>query len=419
MKLAAASATDQGLVRSNNEDAFLIDDQRALFAVADGMGGHRGGEVASRTAIEALRAAIANGTPLHDAITRANTAVLTRAAGDDELTGMGTTMTAVIAIGGHQLLIGHVGDSRAYMLHEGTLRRATDDHSLVEELVREGRLTPEQAEAHPQRAIVTRALGVDDPVDVDLYTLDVETGDRVVLCSDGLTTMVRERDIERLARAEPDPQRLAEALVAAANAAGGEDNITVVVVDVLEVDPPLAHDPTTLVAAPDSPVSRSAVIPPPEPPAPRQPRPKGSRSRAVRGVILVVLPLLLIVGIAAGALGWYARSSYFVGASGNEVVIYKGVPGGVLGWNPTVDERTGLSVATLPAVDRDRVTTNSSRGSLATAEAYVGRLRASVAATSTTTTTRPKRTTTTTRPRRTTTTRPAGVTATTIAKAGA
>jgi PPM family protein phosphatase len=418
VKLAAASATDQGRVRSNNEDAFLIDDQRALFAVADGMGGHRGGEVASHTAIEALRAAIANGTPLHDAITRANTAVLTRAAGDDELTGMGTTMTAVVAIGGRQLLIGHVGDSRAYMLHEGTLRRATDDHSLVEELVREGRLTPEQAEAHPQRAIVTRALGVDDPVDVDLYTLDVEAGDRVLLCSDGLTTMVRERDIERLARSEPDPQRLAEALVAAANAAGGEDNITVVVVDVLEADPPLAHDPTTVVVAQEPPASRSAVVPPPDPPEPRARRAKGSRSRAVRGVILVLLPLLLIAGIAAAALGWYARSSYFVGASGNDVVIYKGVPGGVLGWNPTVDQRTGLALASLPAVDRDRVTTNSSRGSHATAEAYVSRLRAAVAATSTTTTTRPKPTTTTTRPRRTTTTRPTRVTTTTV-KAGA
>ncbi|MDQ1380450.1 MAG: family protein phosphatase, partial [Actinomycetota bacterium] len=178
MKLAAASATDQGLVRGNNEDAFLIDDQRALFAVADGMGGHRGGEVASHTAIEALRAAIANGTPLHEAITRANDAVLTRAAGDDELTGMGTTLTAVVAVGGRQLLIGHVGDSRAYLLHDGALHRATDDHSLVEELVREGRLTPEQAEAHPQRAIVTRALGVDTSVDVDLYTIDIAVGDR-------------------------------------------------------------------------------------------------------------------------------------------------------------------------------------------------------------------------------------------------
>jgi serine/threonine protein phosphatase PrpC len=415
VKLAAASATDQGLVRSNNEDAFLIDDQRALFAVADGMGGHRGGEVASHTAIEALRAAIANGTPLHDAITRANTAVLTRAAGDDELTGMGTTMTAVIAVGGRQLLIGHVGDSRAYLLHEGTLRRATDDHSLVEELVREGRLTPEQAEAHPQRAIVTRALGVDDDVDVDLYTLDIEAGDRVVLCSDGLTTMVRERDIERLARTETDPQRLAEALVNAANAAGGEDNVTIVVIDVLETDPAAALDPATPLAEEPPAASRSAVIAPPDPPDPRAQRPKGSRRRAVRGVILVLLPLLVIVGVATAALGWYARSSYFVGASGNEVVIYKGVPGGVLGWNPTVDKRTGVAVAALPALDRDRVQTNSSRGSLATAQAYVERLQAATTSTTTTTattsTTRPKRTTTTTKPKR--------VTTTTRAKAGA
>jgi PPM family protein phosphatase len=412
VKLAAASATDQGLVRSNNEDAFLIDDQRALFAVADGMGGHRGGEVASHTAIEALRAAIANGTPLHDAITRANTAVLTRAAGDDELTGMGTTMTAVIALGGRQLLIGHVGDSRAYLLHDGTLRRATDDHSLVEELVRDGRLTPEQAEAHPQRAIVTRALGVDDDVDVDLYTLDVEAGDRVVLCSDGLTTMVRERDIERLARTEPDPQRLAEALVNAANAAGGEDNVTIVVVDVLEIDPVTAVDPATSLADESPAASRSAVVAPPdppEPPAPRAPRPKGSRRRAVRNVILVLLPLLVIVGIATAALGWYARSSYFVGVSGNQVVIYKGVPGGVLGWNPTVDKRTGLAVAALPALDRDRVQTNSARGSLATAQAYVARLQAATTTTTTvtTTTTRPKRATTTTKPKRVTTTTPA------------
>lgn len=413
MRLAAASATDQGLVRSNNEDAFLIDDQRALFAVADGMGGHRGGEVASHTAIEALRAAIANGTPLHDAITRANTAVLTRAAGDDELTGMGTTLTAVIAVGGRQLLIGHVGDSRAYLLHEGTLRRATDDHSLVEELVRDGRLTPEQAEAHPQRAIVTRALGVDDDVDVDLYTLDVEVGDRVVLCSDGLTTMVRERDIERLARTETDPQRLAQALVNAANAAGGEDNVTIIVIDVLETDPATVFDPSPPSADESPAPSRSAVVAPPdppEPPTPRAPRLKGSRRRAVRSVILVLLPLLVIVGIATAALGWYARSSYFVGASGNEVVIYKGVPGGVLGWNPTVDKHTGVAVADLPALDRDRVQTNNSRGSLATVQAYVGRLEAATTTTTfTTTTTRPKRTTTTTKPKRvTTTTRKAG-----------
>ena len=414
MKLAAASATDVGLVRSNNEDAFLVDDQRGLFAVADGMGGHRGGEVASHTAIEALRAAVANGTPLHDAITRANTAVLTRAAAEEELTGMGTTMTAAVAVGGHQLLVGHVGDSRAYLLHDGTLRRATEDHSLVEEMVREGRLTPEQAESHPQRAIVTRALGVDENVDVDLYTLDIEAGDRVVLCSDGLTTMVRERDIERLARTEPDPQRLAEALVAAANRAGGDDNITVVVIDALEVDPPASPDPTTLLPAQDGTGSRSAVVAPPdppEPPPPRPPREKGSRRRTLRGAVLVLLPLLIILGAAAGVLGWYARSSYFVGTSDNEVVIYRGVPGGVLGWNPTVDRRTGVQVADLPPVDRDRVTSNSSRGSLATAQAYVDHLVSATTTSTTSTTTTP-----TTRPRTTTTIRKRRATTTTVAR---
>jgi serine/threonine protein phosphatase PrpC len=403
VKLAAASATDQGRVRGNNEDAFLVDDERALFAVADGMGGHRGGEVASHTAIEALRAAVANGTPLHDAITRANLAVLARAAGDDELTGMGTTLTAIIAVGGRQLLIGHVGDSRAYLLHNGELRRATDDHSLVEELVREGRLTPEQAEAHPQRAIVTRALGVDDDVDVDLYTLDVDAGDRVVLCSDGLTTMVRERDIERLARSEPDPQSLADAFVRAANDAGGDDNVTVVVIDVVEVDAPAPPDPTTLHDDGAAPGSRSAVIAPPdppEPPVPKEPRVKGSRRRTVRNAILVLLPLVLILGAATAALGWYARSSYFVGASGNEVVIYKGVPGGVLGWNPTVDQHTGLTLSQLSPLDRDRVQTNSSRGSLTTTRGYVDRLE-TLATTTTTTTT----STSTTLPRTTTSVR--------------
>jgi serine/threonine protein phosphatase PrpC len=407
VKLAAASATDQGRVRGNNEDAFLVDDERALFAVADGMGGHRGGEVASHTAIEALRAAVANGTPLHDAITRANLAVLARAAGDDELTGMGTTLTAIIAVGGRQLLIGHVGDSRAYLLHNGELRRATDDHSLVEELVREGRLTPEQAEAHPQRAIVTRALGVDDDVDVDLYTLDVDAGDRVVLCSDGLTTMVRERDIERLARSEPDPQSLADAFVRAANDAGGDDNVTVVVIDVVEVDAPAPPDPTTLHDDGAAPGSRSAVIAPPdppEPPVPKEPRVKGSRRRTVRNAILVLLPLVLILGAATAALGWYARSSYFVGASGNEVVIYKGVPGGVLGWNPTVDQHTGLTVSQLSPLDRDRVQTNSSRGSLTTTRGYVDRLE--TLATTTTTTTTSTSTTTTSVKRPTTTTAP-------------
>jgi protein phosphatase len=405
MKLASGVATDRGQIRDNNEDAFLVDDEGSLYAVADGMGGHRGGEVASHTAIEALRASIASGAPVDNAITSANTAVLERAATDDELTGMGTTLTAIVVSGPHQLVVGHVGDSRAYLLRDGTLTRITEDHSLVEELVRDGRLTPEQAEAHPQRAIITRALGVDTDVDVDLYAVDVAAGDRLIICSDGLTTMLRDREVERIARGERDPQHTADALVAAANTAGGEDNITVIVIDVIEVD---VHGPTAtavipaVAAAPASaPSSEQPAEPDSEPPAPKLPR---SRGRTARGIVLVLLPILLVVGIAAGATGWYARNSYYVGQAGNEVVIYKGVPGGVLGWKPTVDQRTGIKVAALTAIDRQRVHDNSTRGSLTTARDYVNQLQGSITTTTTTTTTRPRRHRTTTTRHRTTTT---------------
>jgi serine/threonine protein phosphatase PrpC len=385
MKLAAGSATHTGLVRTNNEDSFLVDNEHVLFAIADGMGGHRGGEVASRTAIESLRASVAAGLSVRDAIVRANTAVIERAAGDEELTGMGTTLTAVVVAGGRQLLIGHVGDSRAYLLRDATLRRITDDHSLVEELVREGRLTPEQAESHPQRAIVTRALGVDAVVDVDLYTIEVAAGDRVLLCSDGLTTMVRERDVERLARSEPDPQRAAEVLVDAANRAGGEDNTSVVVVDVVEVDAATSPDPEAL-ATPAA--TRRPMTPAPDPePEPSAPPPHAPWGRRVRGVLVLFLPLVIVLGVATGGVAWYARRSYYVGFAKHRVVIYQGVPGGVLGWNPTVDEATRLTDAQLTQIDHDRVAGGAARGSLSGARRFVATLRADVAATSTTTTT--------------------------------
>ena len=415
MRLAAGSATDTGLVRSNNEDSFLVDDDHVLYAIADGMGGHRGGEVASRTAIEALRAGVASGQPVNDAIVQANRAVIERAAGDDELTGMGTTMTALVVAGGRQLLIGHVGDSRAYLLHDGAMRRITDDHSLVEELVREGRLTPEQAESHPQRAIVTRALGVDPDVDVDLYTIEVSVGDRIVLCSDGLTTMVRERDVERLARSEADPQRAAEVLVEAANRAGGEDNTSVVVVDVLEVDAVSLPDPELLAA----PVAAAATGPRPMAPAPEVPQAPPPRAkhresfgRRVWGALLLFVPLVLVLAIAFGGIGWYARRSYYVGFANNQVVIFKGVPGGVLGWNPTIQQPTALTAAELTQVDHDRVAGGAARGSLRDAQRFVARLKANVAATSTTTTPttttipKPRKKSVTTKPRTTPTTRP-------------
>jgi protein phosphatase len=235
----------------------------------------------------------------------------------------------------------------------------------------------------------------------------------VVICSDGLTTMVRERDVERIARNEPDPQRAAEALVDAANRAGGEDNTSVVIVDVLEVDPAEVPDPDALVAAAEAqPAHRAPMRPAPEPEPVAPPRaPAASWGSRIRGTLLLFVPLLLVLGIAVGAIGYYARRSYYVGFATNRVVIYKGVPGGVLGWNPTVERRTGLTAGVLTDIDRQRVAAGSGRGSLEDAQRFVGNLREHVNATSTTTTRPPVRPTTT-RPR-STTTRPRA--ATTIA----
>jgi protein phosphatase len=225
--------------------------------------------------------------------------------------------------------------------------------------------------------------------------------------------MVRERDLERLLRNEPDPQRAAELLIDAANRAGGEDNTSVVVVDVLEVDPVEIPDPDALVeAAAPAPVHRPPMRPAPEPePAAPARVPTASLGSRIRGTLLLFVPLILVLAIAVGGVGYYARRSYYVGFATNRVVIYKGVPGGVLGWNPTIEQPTGLTAGQLTQVDHDRVAAGSGRGSLEKARQFVQNLRAHVNATSTTTTTKPRRAPTTTRPR-TSTSRPRSATAT-------
>jgi protein phosphatase len=399
LRLRTGAFSDRGQVREINEDAHLVDERLALFAVADGMGGHRAGEVASLTAIEALRASIANGRPINEAIRDANDAVFEKGEGDDALAGMGTTLTAAIVVAGDRLLIGHVGDSRAYRLHDGSLERITDDHSLVEELMREGRLTPEQAESHPQRAIITRAIGHEPDVEVDVYTIDVAVGDRIILCSDGLTTMLRDRDVERIARLELDPQRACEALVDAANAAGGEDNVTVVMLDVLDVDSGGGADPELLEAAlledgVES-VTPTPVVAPDAPPrVPDEPRPR--LARRVRTALFIVIPVVLVIALGVGALAWYARRSYYVGFAGEQVVLYRGVPGGVLGWDPTVEERSRLTRDQLAPVDRQNVADGAAKGSRETAERYLARLVTTASSTTTTTSTTTTSTTTST-----------------------
>ncbi len=392
MRLVAGERTDVGRVRDGNEDEKLVDDRMGLFAVADGMGGHQGGEVASSTALEALRAAVADGAPIRDAIARANEAVIERAAADDRLRGMGTTMTAATLAAGGTLLIGHVGDSRAYLARDGAFTQITEDHSLVEEMVREGELTPEQADVHPRRNIVTRALGIDPDVDVDLYPVELRGGDRVLLCSDGLTSMIRPDEIAAILREEADPQQAADRLVDAANAAGGEDNITVVVLDVAGADaggsaaPTPRPTPTERVGS----LSRSetefstqrghAEAPSEEAPseaaASEEAAVPGRREgRRVVRVLLWVVPVLLVLALAFGAVGWYARRTYYVTIDRERVTVFKGVPGGLLGWDPTLEERTSIRARDLTPAERSDLADEKRFSSHDKADAFVDRLR--------------------------------------------
>jgi serine/threonine protein phosphatase PrpC len=384
LKLVAAGVTDVGQVRDGNEDGFLDEARRLnLVAVADGMGGHRGGEVASATALEALRRAMASGQALPDAIEGANDAVLEKSGSDYQLQGMGTTLTAGTLGTDGNMLIGHVGDSRAYLLRDGQLTQITDDHSLVEEMVRGGELTPEQAESHPQRSIITRALGIDPAVDVDVYPVELRPGDRILLCSDGLTTMVRTDEIEEILAAEPDARRAAQRLVDAANAAGGEDNITALVVEVVEDD----HNATATVrAAPVVGEADDEDDTTETDTEPRRPRRRRGLVRRIARVLVWVVPVLVILALAFGAVGWYARGTYFVGVNQSRVTIFKGRPGGVLGWNPTVERRTTLDTSQLSESERDDVRAKKTFSSRGGAEDYVRRLRKAVDERSTATT---------------------------------
>jgi protein phosphatase len=235
----AAGVTDTGRRRLRNEDAFIC--EPPLFAVADGMGGARAGEVAARLAAAALEEAGADAKGergVAELIVEANRRIWERAIADPATAGMGTTVTAALVDGDSgTVAIGHVGDSRAYLLRDGTLSQLTTDHSLVAELVSSGVLTPEEAERHPQRSAITRALGTEPTVEVEVFTIVGQAGDVFLICSDGVSVMLSDEQIlGALESAEREPVAAAEALVAAANARGGEDNITVVLFELAEGD---------------------------------------------------------------------------------------------------------------------------------------------------------------------------------------
>ena len=233
MRLRAAVASDRGLIRPSNEDSFFL--RRGLYAVCDGMGGARAGEVASQMAclgLLALDPVSAGPEELRTAVVNTNKAIISRSFAEEHLLGMGTTLTAVLVREG-SLILAHVGDSRAYLFHDGNLIQLSDDHSWVGEMVRRGELTPAQAAVHPHRSVITRALGTDGGLEPDLNELDIGEGDRILICSDGLSGFVSDVEIAELLARDEAPSAVVESLVRAALAGGGEDNVTVVVIDVV------------------------------------------------------------------------------------------------------------------------------------------------------------------------------------------
>ena len=287
-----ASVSDTGRRRLRNEDAYVCDPP--LFAVADGMGGAQAGELASRLAATALEEGgrgERGETAVAELVQAANARVYRRALEDPAAAGMGTTVTVGLFDGeSGTITIGHVGDSRAYRIRDERLEQLTADHSLVAELVRTGRLTPEQAAEHPHRSVITRALGTEPNVDVDTFTIEAAPGDLYLLCSDGLTTMVGDDEILALAAASVhDPQPVAQSLVETANRAGGEDNITVVVFEVVECEPG-GEDPPAEVAEPEASPADAVTAP-----VRRRGAGKGGRALALLAVTVIFAAAALVV----------------------------------------------------------------------------------------------------------------------------
>jgi serine/threonine protein phosphatase PrpC len=377
------ATTDTGQVREANEDALLV--EAPLFAVADGMGGHLAGDVASRTAVETITTRAEQDSPgdtgsLARLVREANHEIWKKAQSDASLHGMGTTCTLAM-LDGSILHIAHVGDSRAYLFRDGDLSQLTEDHTLVGRMVREGRLRPEEAERHPQRSIITRALGVDADVNVDTQTIELREGDRILLCSDGLSSMVDQVSIAQVLDDMADPQKASERLVQLANEAGGEDNITVVVIEVAEKGPAAV----ATVAEEESP-----LVPASEParadtdPAPLRDRRDETvhaltalADRPKRRWLRVVLGTLVVVAIIAGGgyalLSYSLSNSWFVGVNDAGIVtIFQGRPEEVAGFSLSEEhEESDLALAQVPEFLRDNVRDGIKVDSLDEAEARI------------------------------------------------
>jgi serine/threonine protein phosphatase PrpC len=399
------AGTDTGLQRRANEDSLLV--RSPLFVVADGMGGAQAGEVASSVAVDTFRAGLEDGgdpeRSLVAQVEHANSRINELSHSNAEHAGMGTTITAVY-VGEQDVAIAHVGDSRAYCMRDGELLRLTDDHSLVDELIRQGKLTPEEAEEHPQRSVITRALGPEASVEVDVRSFRGRPGDIYLLCSDGLTTMVGEAELLQLLASHQRLSDAGEALIAAANSAGGKDNITVVLLRLEEVfseaeRPGDGHTTITAVAAVPSsssasrqrssipisradtdvavrddeyvgqPLSLNGKQSPATPRRPRWPRQtqqptKSARLRRRLRRVRTLVVLSIVVGLLAAAAYLALQSVYFIGTNQRGLVtMYNGLPYELPGKIKlyTSDYVSGVSASTLIPARRQALLDHSLR----------------------------------------------------------
>ena len=330
-----AAQTDIGLVRQSNQDALYVDERLAI--IADGMGGHAAGEVAAALAIDLVRSTFRT-TPsvegLVDAVQTANRAVVEDARDTPEHFGMGTTVIAVALTTDREGIVAptlvHVGDSRAYQLRDGALRQLTDDHSVAEEWVRMGRLTPAEAAVHPRRHQLTRGVGVEETIDIDVASLVVHPGDRLLLCSDGLSNELDEDTLARLASAPNGLELAVESLVASAKVAGGRDNISVILVEFDEANVTASPIHRTMTGAP--------------PPAARTSSTPRRRRWVTWRLVAALVALGAVVAAFFGVVHWYAYSTYYLSSDGGVIAIYRGQPHGVLWYPPVKVAATGYLV---------------------------------------------------------------------------
>jgi len=413
LALRYAIRSDVGLLREGNEDSAYAGPH--LLAIADGMGGHAAGEVASSVAISALTG-LDSDVPvdhmldaLAAAVAAANSTLHKMSVEDPSVEGMGTTLTALLW-SGSTVAVCHIGDSRAYLLRDGEFHQITRDHTLVQSLVDDGRLSPAQAATHPQRSLVMRALQSGTEAEPDLSIIEAEADDRYLLCSDGLSDVVSEDTLRETLTRYTDREQAVTQLIELAIRGGGPDNITCIVADVVDSGAEPTGQASVVVGAAsngdgrprvgtDSPAERAQMLTRAGAPAAdgagvAEAPPAGRRGRARDGaraehraarrrwpIVTTILILLVVVVVGGGYAAWrYTQSQYYVGTDGNQVIIYRGVNQKVLGMSLSgVYQRTGIALAQVPSNDKAQVRSTVPATSLADARRTVGSIRQAVA----------------------------------------